>query len=193
MIFRWFQLLPRHETVMLLLSILCDTKPLCDTHHHRGIFISYFNRSENICGYESKGLIRSLDQTDCARLYEIFGVHQLCLWWSVLTFYSLKHWLPHCQLQGSAAVLWSDFMSTEDKEGISALILSNHLCSDVNCRFRDEGPVHSVTVPSCIMMSSCPQKTSDFVIEFPLEKPHWTLNEVALPRRPVEFLDNIWG
>lgn len=58
--------------------------------------------------------------------------------------------LPVARL--SAVVWWSEFMSTEDKEGISALILSNHLYSDVNGCSRDEGPVHSVL---CHLVSCC--------------------------------------
>lgn len=102
-----------------------------------------------------------------SRLSEIFGVHKLCLSSSAPAFCSLQLWLSHDQslpvARQSIVVLWSGFMSTEDKEGISALILSNHLCSDVNCRSRDEGPVHSVTMPSSIMKSCCPRNTSDFV------------------------------
>lgn len=58
---------------MLLLSILCDAKPQLPSITDEYL-PAIFNRSENIYGYESKGLIRNLDQTDWATLYEIFGV-----------------------------------------------------------------------------------------------------------------------
>lgn len=57
----------RHDTVVLLCSILSGNQAwfLITTEESLS---AIFSRSENIYGYESKGLINSLFQTDLTRL-----------------------------------------------------------------------------------------------------------------------------
>lgn len=49
------------QLVTLFLSILCDTKPHLPIASKESL-LAVLNRSENFYGYESKGLICSLDK-----------------------------------------------------------------------------------------------------------------------------------
>lgn len=94
-------------------------------------FAVTFNISEAIYSYESRGSSKWF-----------WHALALPLFISLALLLSLLWFLHDPSLpitRHSTVILWSDFLSTEDKEGISALVLPNHLCSDVNCSSRDEG------------------------------------------------------